>query len=188
MKSIRSSVLTLATCAFLATPALALEKDRGNIVSTNWQKMEMDLKDPKGRVRTWKVVRDCEVKFTDKKDQFPNPKLSDLRAPMYVHFVFDGPSQVIQSIEVVEVGFEPANGGPGTTQKGVITNLDANIGHVEVNLGAGPQTFAVDPKDQLKGFRIGDQVSLLIEKRGGREVVTKITKVGGSPLPQRRRP
>ncbi len=171
--------LTLVAAAAVLAPSVyaKTEKSRGNIVSTDWRKMEVEIKDPKGRAATWAVARNAVVTFTDKKSQFPNPKLQDLRPPMYVHFVFEGTTSVIQSFEVVEVGFDPAQGGPGVRQKGVITNLDAKIGHVEVNLGAGPQTFEVDPKDQLRTFKIGDKVSILIEKRDGkREVVTQINR------------
>jgi Cu/Ag efflux protein CusF len=180
MKSTSNAVLAVLVSAALAAPALAqnLTKERGSIVSTDWRAMEMELKSPKGRVTTWKVGRDAEVVFTDKKRDFPNPKLTDLRAPMYVHFTFNADTKVIERIEVVEVGFEPARGGPGVAgQNAVITNLDAKIGHVEVNLGAGPQTFEVDPKGQLRDFKIGDKVTLLIETRdGNREVVTQIKK------------
>ena len=61
----------------------------------------------------------------------------------------------------------PRRAGPGVQQNAVITNLDANIGHVEVNLGAGPKTFEVDPKSQLRNFKIGDKVTILIETRDG---------------------
>lgn len=168
--------LPLLAAFALAAPAHAqnLAKERGNIVSTNWQTMQVEIKDPKNRVGTWTVRRDAEVVFTDKKNEFPNPKLADLRAPMYVHFTFDFDSKEVHKFEVVEVGFEPAKGGPGTEQKAVITNLDANIGHVEVNMGAGPQTFEVDPKAQLRAFKIGDKVTILIEKQGSKEVVTRI--------------
>jgi hypothetical protein len=181
MKSISRAVLPLLAATAVAAPAFAqnLSKERGNIVSTDWQAMQVEIKDPKGRVGTWKVRRDAEVVFTDKKDQFPNPKLADLRAPMYVHFTFEGGTTpgIISRFEVMEVGFEPSRGGPGVRQKAVITNLDANIGHVEVNLGAGPQTFEVDPKSQLRNFKIGDKVSILIETReGNREVVTQISR------------
>jgi hypothetical protein len=178
MKLLSRAVLALLVAAVI-TPSVwaGAEKSRGNIVSTDWRKMEVDIKDPQGRVRTWSVARDAGVTFTDKKGEFPNPKLQDLRAPMYVHFVFEGTTSVIQSFDVVEVGFEPSRGGPGVQQKAVITNLDANIGHVEVNLGAGPQTFEVDPKGQLRNFKIGDKVTILIETRdGNREVVTQINK------------
>jgi hypothetical protein len=160
----RTVVPVLGVFVMVAASAEALSKERANIVSTNWQKMEMELKSPNGRTKTWHVARDCEVKFTDKKDQFPNPKLSDLRAPMYIHFLFKPGTDVIESIEVVEVGFEPSKGGPGTPQKGVVTNLSLEKG-----------TFQVDPKDQLRDVKIGDKVTVLVEKRNGRDVITKIT-------------
>ena len=180
MKPMSRVVLAVLVSAAVAAPAFAqnLAKERGNIVSTDWRAMEVELKSPNGNVATWKVRRDAEVVFTDKKREFPNPKLADLRAPMYVHFTFNDDTKVIERFEVVEVGFQPAQGGPGIPgQKAVITNLDANIGHVEVNMGAGPQTFEVDPKGQLSSFKIGDKVTLLIETRdGNREVVTQIKK------------
>jgi len=178
MKSTLRAALTLLVAAALAAPAYAqnLAKERGNIVSANWQSMQVEIKDPKNRVGNWKVRRDAEVVFTDKKSEFPNPKLSDLRAPMYVHFTFDFDSKEIHKFEVVEVGFEPSKGGSGIEQKATITNLDANIGHVEVNMGAGPQTFEVDPKGQLTAFKIGDKVTILIDKQGNKEVVTRIKK------------
>jgi len=179
MKSITRAVLAVLAVAAVAAPAVAqnLAKERGKIIATDWRAMEVDLQDPKGRVGTWKVGRDAVVVFTDKKREFPDPKLSDLRPPMYVHFTFNDDTKVIERFEVVEVGFQPSQGGPGIQQKGVITNLDANVGHVEVNMGAGPKTFEVDPKGQLRNFKIGDKVTLLIETReGNREVVTQIKK------------
>ena len=178
MKSTHRAGLALLVAASLTAPAYAqnLAKERGNIVSTNWQTMQVELKDPKGRVGTWTVRRDAEVVFTDKKSAFPNPKLADLRAPMYVVFTFDFDSKQIHKLEVIEVGFEPSAGGPGVSQDAVITNLDANIGHVEVNMGAGPKTFEVDPKSQLLAFKIGDKVTILIDKQGNKEVVTRIRR------------
>jgi Cu/Ag efflux protein CusF len=78
---------------------------------------------------------------------------------------------------VREVGFEPAQGAPGIKQDGVITNLDVNVGHVVVQLATGTNTFAVEPKDQLRNFKIGDKVSILIETRpSGQEIVTQINR------------
>ena len=178
MKSTHRAALALLAAAAVAAPAYAqnLAKERGNIVSTNWQSMRVEIKDPKNRVGNWKVRRNAEVVFTDKKSEFPNPKLGDLRAPMYVHFTFDFDSKEIHKFEVVEVGFEPSKGGPGTQQSATITNLDANIGHVEVDMGAGPKTFEVDPKSQLQAFKIGDKVTILIDKQGNKEVVTQIRR------------
>ena len=147
MKPIPRIVLPLLAAVAVAAPAGAQPaQERGNITNVDWRAMQVELKDPKGRVQTWKVSREAVVKFTDKPDQFPNPKLEDLRPPMYVHFTYDNDTKVITQFEVVEVGFDPAKGPPGTQQlSGVITNLDANIGHIEVNVGAGPQTFQVVP-------------------------------------------
>ena len=169
-------VATLAGVALLVgTLAHAkINTERGNIVSADWNKMEMQLKDPKGRTGTWKVQRDATVTFTDKKSDFPNPKLTDLRPPMYIHFKFTEGTNVIQNIDVREVGFEPSTGGPGVQVQAVITNLDANIGHVEVKLDTGITTFKVDPKNQLKAFKQGQKVTILIETRKGEEFVTVI--------------
>jgi Cu/Ag efflux protein CusF len=137
--------------------------------------MEIELKDEKGRVTTWQVARDCAVKFTDQTAKFPNPTLKDLKAPMYIHYMFEGP--VIQNIDVKEVGFDADKGGVGAEQKAVVSNLDVNVGHVEVLLNpGGTKTFEVDPKSILAGLNKGDAVTLLIEKREGKEIVTKITK------------
>lgn len=172
------TVATLAGAAMLvASVAQAkINKERGHIVSTDWKKMEMKIKHvPSGNVGTWKVKRDCRLTFMDKEDQFPNPKLTDLRPPMYIFYSFLEGTNVIQDIEVHEVGFDPAQGGPGVTQDARITNLDANIGHIEVDLGAGPQTFRVEPKGQLKAFKRGQNVTILIETRdNGEEVVTLV--------------
>jgi len=53
-------------------------------------------------------------------------------------------------------------------------------GPLEVILDStGRTTFLVDPKGQLQGVKTGDSVTLLIEQRGGQEIVTKITNHGG---------
>lgn len=185
------TVTPLVAAAFLfgSMAHAAISKERGNIVSTNWNAMTMDIKSPKGRTKTWNVARDCEVKFTDKKNEFPNPSLKDLKAPMYIHFMFEAGTDVIQSIDVQEVGFEPSAGGPGAQQTAVVTNLDTNKGHLEVMLDpGGRKTFLVDPKSELGGVKQGDTVTLLIERRGSQEVVTRITKESGGNAGRRRRP
>jgi Cu/Ag efflux protein CusF len=184
----RVPALAAAATLLLGGTALAVwEYGRGSIVSTNWGRMEMNVRDTQGRMVTWKVARNCEVKFEDQTEKFPNPKLSDLKAPMYVHYTFeqmDGTNTIIAVI-VKEVGFDAAKGGPGIEQEAVVTSLDVNIGHIEVVLEpAGRTTFEVDPKGELVGIQKGDRVKILIDKRDGREVVTKVTKVGGGPQPQ----
>ena len=173
-----SRALPALILAAVAAPAFAQPvKERAGIVSTNWAAMEVQLKDPKGRLSTWKVRRDAVVIFEDKKEFFPNPKLADLRAPMYVYFSYDDATKVIDRFEVREVGYDPAQGGPGVRQEGVITNLDVNVGHIVVKLPTGESVFEVDPKGQLRSFKVGDRVSILIETReGGREVVTQVDR------------
>ena len=167
----------LAVAVLFGTVARAeTQKKSGNIVSTDWGAMTMDIKEKTG-VGTWKVARDCSVKFLDQKEKFRNPSLSNLKAPMYVNFYFERDSDRIDSIEVVEVGFNADAGGAGVQQQAVVTNLDVNVGHIEVNLSpGGVKTFAVDPKSLLVGVQRGDRVTILIENRNGQEFVTGIKK------------
>jgi len=171
--------LVAVAVMFGATAHAKINTERGNIVSTNWNQMKMEIKDPQGRVGTWQVKRDCRVRFSDQASKFPNPKLSDLKAPMYVHFQFVEGTDLIQDIEVKEVGYNADRGGPGAQQKAVVQNKDENKGHVVLLLEpSGKKTFRVDPKGQLAGVERGDRVTVLIETRNGREVVTKITPEG----------
>jgi hypothetical protein len=170
-----SAAALLVVPLLVGTAEAQVNKEMGKIVSTDWRKMKIEISNPRGRVKTWDVARDCTVKFTDGKEQFPNPKLSDLREPMYVWFFYRQGTITIESIEVRELGFDAGQGEPGAKQKGVITNLDADIGHVELDLGQGPQTFLVKPKRQLRAFRRGQRVIVIIDSRGPQEIVTKIT-------------
>jgi hypothetical protein len=167
----------LAVAVLFGTVARAeTQKKSGNIVSTDWGAMTMDIKEKTG-VGTWKVARDCSVKFLDQKEKFRNPSLSNLKAPMYVNFYFERDSDRIDSIEVVEVGFNAEAGGAGVQQPAVVTNLDANVGQIEVMLNPGGiKTFKVDPKRMLLTVKKGDKVTLLLENRNGEEFVTKISK------------
>ena len=101
--------LILLAAATVAPPAFAqnLHKERGNILAVDWNAMQVRLKDPQGRERTWPVSRNAVVEFNDKTSSFPNPKLQDLVAPMYVHFTFNADTKEIVKFEVAEVGFEP---------------------------------------------------------------------------------
>jgi hypothetical protein len=175
MKWRAAAPLLTAALLLVATAEAKNRTERGKIVSTDWSNMKMEISSPNGRTKFWNVQRDCTVKFSDKTKEFPNPTLKDLREPMYIWFMFKGGTDVIHTIDVKEVGFEPSKGGPGVQQTGVITNLDANIGHVELDLGTGPQTFKVEPKEQLKAFKRGQKVKILIDDRGPQEIVTKIT-------------
>lgn len=175
-----AAALAAATFVLGATAHAKTNTERGNIVSTNWRQMKMDIKHNSGRVGTWSVARDCKVKFSDQKDKFPNPKLSDLKAPMYIFYQFEEGTDLITNIEVREVGYNADKGGPGSQHKAVVSNVDANKGQVALVLQpGGKKTFSVDPKGQLAGIEKGQNVTVLIENRNGREVVTKITPEGG---------
>ena len=158
-----------------------LTKERANILAVDWNAMQVRMKDPQGRERTWVVKKDATVEFSDKREQFPNPKLSDLVPPMYVHFTYNADTKQIVAFDVAEVGFEPSNTKDPTPasssqQQGVVTAVDANVGQVEVQLASGRKTFVVDPKAQLRNFKAGDRVTLTIGKSGDKEVVTAIRR------------
>ncbi len=187
MKVLTRVGLAVAAAAAMAVPAQAqnLTKERANILAVDWNAMQVRMKDPQGRERTWKVSRDASVEFDDKREQFPNPKLNDLTPPMYVHFTYNADTKEIVAFKVAEVGFEPArggkdpnqSGGSGTTQQvAVVTAVDANVGQVEVQLPSGRKTYEVSPKEQLKTIQAGQRVNLTISKDGSREVVTSIKR------------
>jgi hypothetical protein len=187
MKGFTRVALGLLVCAMAAAPAPAQDvtKERATIQAVDWNVMQVFLKDPQGRERTWVVAKDATVTFSDKREQFPNPKLADLVPPMYVFFTYRTETKEIVGFEVREVGFEPGArpqtrpGGDAATagmQNAVITAVDANVGQVEVQLAGGRKTFWVDPKSQLNAYKAGDRVSIQVEKQGDKEVVTRIRR------------
>lgn len=185
MKVLTPAALALLVSATVAAPALAQDvtKERANILAVDWNAMQVRLKDPQGRERTWVVAKDATVEFSDKREQFPNPKLADLVPPMYVFFSYKPDTKEIVAFEVRQVGFEPGKQPKPATdassagmQSAVITAVDANVGQVEVQLAGGRKTFWVDPKSQLNAYKAGDRVSIQVEKQGDKEVVTRIQR------------
>ena len=175
--------LILLAAATVAPPAFAqnLHKERGNILAVDWNAMQVRLKDPQGRERTWPVSRTAVVEFNDKTSSFPNPKLQDLVSPMYVHFTFNADTKEIVKFEVAEVGFEPGKpenkpADPAGVQTAVITAVDANVGQMEVQTAAGRHTYWVEPKTLLKNYKAGDRVRIQVQQQGDKEVVTAMSK------------
>ena len=186
MKVLTRAGLAMLAAAAVAVPAQAqnLTKERANILAVDWNAMQVRMKDPQGRERTWKVSRDASVEFDDKREQFPNPKLADLTSPMYVHFTYNADTKEIVAFKVAEVGFEPsrtkpapATTGAASQQAAVVTAVDENVGQVEVQLpSGGRKTYEVNPKTQLRGYKAGDRVNLTVSTQDGREVVTAIRR------------
>jgi hypothetical protein len=186
MKVLTRAVPALLVSATVAAPALAQDvtKERANILAVDWNVMQVRLKDPQGRERTWVVAKDATVEFSDKREQFPDPKLKDLVPPMYVFFTYKTDTKEIVAFEVRQVGFEPGAKEPkpagdaptALMQNAVITAVDANVGQVEVQLAGGRKTFRVDPKSLLSAYKAGDRVSIRVEKQGDKEVVTRIQR------------
>ncbi|HEY7922689.1 MAG TPA: hypothetical protein VII62_05865 [Vicinamibacteria bacterium] len=178
----QSKACLILLAATVAPPAFAqnLHKERGNILAVDWNAMQVRLKDPQGRERTWPVSRTAVVEFNDKTSSFPNPKLQDLVAPMYVHFTFNADTKEIVKFEVAEVGFEPGKpekpADPAGVVTTVITAVDANVVQIEVQTATGRQTYWVEPKTLLKNYKAGDRVRLQIQKQGDKDVVTAMTR------------
>jgi hypothetical protein len=173
------SAAVLAAAVSLPAVAIArVEADRGNIVSIDKAGHTIQLKDPKGRVGTWKYAPDATVKFTDGAAYFSNPSVNDLRAPMYVHFTFE--NEVIQSFDVVELGYNPAQEGsgarktPGTprTVTGRVTAYDPNVRQVELDINGERQTFQLTDRSDQR-FQPGDRVQLRTEWSGANEAVAE---------------
>ena len=158
--------LILLAAATVAPPAFAqnLHKERGNILAVDWNAMQVRLKDPQGRERTWPVSRTAVVEFNDKTSSFPNPKLQDLVSPMYVHFTFNADTKEIVKFEVAEVGFEP----------GKPENKPADPAGVQT--ATGRQTYWVEPKTLLRNYKAGDRVRLQVQKQGDKDVVTAMSR------------
>lgn len=108
MTRLRLGLLATALAVLLGpTPSAhaAREFQRGNITAVDWRAMQIEIKNPKGGVETYKVAPNCSVKFTDGAADFPNPRLEDLTPPMYIHFAFE--NKTMLEIDVKEVGSAP---------------------------------------------------------------------------------
>ncbi len=180
----RARLMALVASAAIAAPALAqnLTKERANILAVDWNAMQVRMKDPQGRETTWVVSKDATVEFTDKREQFPNPKLKDLVPPMYVHFTYNADTKQIVAFNVAEVGFEPGGrpatkpaDAPAGLQPAVVTAVDTKVGQVEVQLGSERRTFWAEPKTLLP-YKAGDRVMIRVEQQGDRSVVTQIRR------------
>jgi hypothetical protein len=175
---------------FAASPAFAAKEfGNGNITAVDWNAMQVEIKTPKGRVYTYKVARNIEVKFTDGAADFPNPTYKDLAPPMQIHFVFE--DQTILSADVREVGSAPrrsaqqarpgrsnesASSGSSRVLKIRISKIEDRGDSIQADVAGHNQSFRLENRDVIRGFREDDLVVATLERRNGREVITELKR------------
>jgi Cu/Ag efflux protein CusF len=181
--------IALAAAAFAPAAVVAqpVEHGRGNIVSIDWNRLTVDLKDPQGRVATWKFNRNATVKFSDAPQSFPSPSTQDLRPPMYVHYTFR--NEVIDSFDVVELGYQPGREegsssgarkqqGVSRTVTGQLTAFDPNVRQIEIEHGGRRETFQLTGTSQMGSLAAGQRVQVRTEWSGQRELVADLRVLG----------
>jgi hypothetical protein len=186
---IRAAFIALV---FAASPAFAAKEfGNGNITAVDWNAMQIEIKNPKGRVYTYKVARNIEVKFTDGTADFPNPTYKDLAPPMQIHFVFE--DQVILSADVREVGSAPRRsaqqgqqGRQGRSNESAksdsreikirISKIEDHGDSIQADVAGHNQSFLLESRDVIRGFREDDLVVATLARRNGREVITELKR------------
>jgi Cu/Ag efflux protein CusF len=175
----------LAAAPGVVTPAeAAREFGRGSITAVDWNVMQIEIKTPKGGRLTYKVAPNCEVKFTDAPEAFPNPTLQDLKAPMYIHFQFE--DQTMLSIDVREIGSAPRRKSSASTRpadtarelKVRVLRLDERRGTFEADVAGRRQTFRAQNARLLRDLGEGDLVIIEVERQGAADVVTDVKSAG----------
>ena len=172
------AILVLATAWSAVVLAQRVEHGRGNVVSIDTNRLTVDLRDPQGRTTSLRFNRNATVKFTDGASFFPNPSVSDLRPPMYVHYTFsDG---VIDTFDVVELGFQPGADASSRKQEGVartvtgrVTAYDPAVQQVEIEHNGERETFQLTDRSDM-ALKAGDRVTLRTDWSGQRELVAEV--------------
>ncbi len=166
---------------FAASPAFAAKEfGTGNITAVDWNVMQVEIKTPKGGRLTYKVAPNVEVKFTDRAADFPNPTYKDLTAPMYIHFAFE--DQTMSSVDVREVGSAPGRAAqkPAATAstsssrvlKIRISKIDNDS--IDADVAGRKQTFRLDNRNLIRGFRENDLAVATVVRRNNRDVITDL--------------
>src|SRR5206468_3913140 len=166
------------------------------IQAVDWNVMQMAIKGVDNKVNTFRVVRDCGMKWTDGAEVYS--KLRDVAPRMYVYFIYEDyggkEAPMIQNIEVREVpkdmlaargnqgGRDNASqpsGGEGASRQIKVMILkvtDERRGEFRADVAGRPQTFHAQNARDLRALREGDFVILTLERRFGREVVTRFDR------------
>ena len=187
-------VATAAAALFVPASEAALMKGRGTIQAVEWNVMQMAIKGIDNKVNTFRVARDCGIKYTDAAEVYS--KLRDLAPRMYVYFIYEDyngqQAPMIQNVEVREVPKDMlqarANQGGGDTAQRpsgessrqvkvmILKVTDERRGEFRADVAGRPQTFHAQNARDLRAFREGDFVILTLERRFGREVVTRFDR------------
>lgn len=173
-----------------STLAQNVQHGRGDITAIDLNRGEIELRDPQGKVRTWRFDRDATVKVSDDSRPFTrNPTTADLKAPMYVHFTYV--DDVIRTFDVIEIRVATAqtgspSGRQGTprTVTGRVTAYDPNVRQVEVDHDGRRETFQLTTKSDRR-LSPGDRVQIKTEWSGAREQVAEVRVVGHDNVRQR---
>lgn len=190
---VRTAVVAVAAAAlFVPASEAAPKKARGTIQAVDWNVMQIAIKGIDNKVNTFRVARDCGVKFTDGAEVFS--KLRDLAPRMYIYFVYEDfggqEAGMVQNVEVREIPKDMlqarANQGGDTAQPAagesrqikvrILKITNEKRGEFRADVAGRPQAFrAQEPRD-LRAFREGDLVVLTLQRRLGREVVTRFDR------------
>jgi hypothetical protein len=188
----RRSLIVVALVAAVSWPAVVraqkVEHGRGDVTAIDVSRGEVELKDPQGKVRTWRFERDATVKVSDDSRAFTrNPTTADLRPPMYVHFTYV--NDVIQTFEIIEIRAQAGNAGASagsTAQSGTprtvvgnVTAYDPKVRQVEVSHDGRRETFQLTASSD-KRMSPGDRVQIRTEWSGSREQVADVRVLGHS--------
>jgi len=170
--------------------AQKVEHGRGNIVSVDQDRATIELRDTKNHVASWRFQRDAKVKFTDGAAFFPNPSVRDLRQPMYVHYTFV--NQLIDSFDVVELGFRPGTTDTGGKYKqqgiprtvtGLVSAYDARVRQVAVDHHGLTEAFQLTDRSDQR-LDPGVQIELRTSWSGQQELVSEL-RILSAPASQK---
>jgi hypothetical protein len=122
------------------------------------------------------------VKFTDKAAEFPNPTYKDLTPLMYIHFTFE--NQTISKADVKEVGgaarrsatqAQPAAAASSSRVLKIrILKIDSNGDSIDADVAGHKQTFRLDNRSLIRGFREDELAVATVARRNNREVITEL--------------
>jgi Cu/Ag efflux protein CusF len=183
----RRSVVTALALALLAVAvpfAAAQERGEeivGSIISVDGRNLVVRHDD--GREIRIQVTPSTEVYFQDSGDRklFPNPGIDDLRAGMGVRFNYNGGTPTRVVVHFVPAGHvrpdatpAPDTGSSSDQVKARIQSVDRLGREITADVAGRSRTYDVADRREAEGFSAGDMVILTVERRGGRDWVTRI--------------